>query len=86
MRFSSYGNSVSLVPEITNQHEERDMDPFPLVMFVSFDAGELFISVNPKLHSNSKAETPASKCINIMHTVHTHTAIVWIFMCRMCCS
>lgn len=76
------------MPEITNHREEGDMDPFPLVMFVSFDAGELFISVNPKLHSNSKAETPASKHINIMLTAHTHThtAIVWIFMCRMCCS
>lgn len=40
------------------------MDPFLLVMFVSFDAGELFITVNPKLLSNySKAETPASKRI-----------------------
>lgn len=28
------------VPEITNQHDEGDADPFPLVMFVSFDAGE----------------------------------------------
>lgn len=49
----------------TNQHEEGDMDPFPLVMFVSFDAGELIISMKTDLHSKySKAQIAASRRIN----------------------
>lgn len=74
MGFGISGSSGSLVPEITNQHEEGNMDPFPLVMFLSFGVGELFITVSPKLRSSySKEETPASKIQ--AHFTHTHTQL-----------
>lgn len=40
MGFSGCGSSGSPVPEITNQDDGGDADPFPVVMFVSLEAGE----------------------------------------------
>lgn len=60
----------SPVPEITNQHEAGDMDPFPPLMFVSFDAGELIITGNPNCAPTTAA---ASKSISIIYTLNTHS-------------
>lgn len=51
------------------------MDPFPLVMFVSFDAGELIICMNPNLLSKySKAQIAENQ--RDEHTLHTHSCRV----------
>lgn len=61
------------------------MDPFPLVMFVSFDAGELVICMNPNLLSKySKAQIAENQ--HNKHTLHTHTAAEWSFIHRLCGS
>lgn len=71
--FSSCGSSGSLVPEITNQHREGDMHPFPLVVFISFDASECIITMNPNLHSNSSRRLQLVKAS--IHILYTYTAV-----------
>ena len=71
MGFSSGGSSASPGSEITNQHVEGDMDPFPPVMFESYDHGELFM--NSKVQPNYREAKKAAKvpiqikiCIGIL--------------------
>lgn len=62
----------------TNQHEVGEMDPFLLVMFISFDAGELMICMNPNLLSKySKAQIAVNQ--HNKHTLHTHSCRVKLY-------